>query len=131
MTLLVLSVLELLVADVGGWVMRLWTGPGEGLICPPNTEPEWSCPQWAGKVPRRGSCKHTVPLTPAALAQSCQWLGRLPLAAETGGLPSRPMRHQWTPGSSSPPHRRPGGIQDREGWVSGERLVQNTTVTGY
>lgn len=87
-------------------------------------------------VPQSG----TVPLIPASLAQSCQWLGsdmaakslllaklgpgvlpwgsrlgRLPLAAGTGGSPSRPTRHRWTPGSSFPPHRRPGGTEDREG----------------
>lgn len=74
------------------------------------------------------------PLTPAALAQLYQWpgrdmadvslllakldldlllvghrLGTLPQAAGTGGSPSLPTRHRWTLGSSSPPHRRPGG----------------------
>lgn len=157
MTLLVLLVLEVPVADVGGWVMRLWTGSGRGLIlhCPPP------CRAWV-KLPTVGQggpsdgpqqthcClvpqSGTVPLT-AALAQSCQWLGsdmagkslfltkldlgvlplgsrlgRLPLAAGTGGLPSQPTHHRWTPGSSSPPHRRPGGTG--QGGVSGERPVQ-------
>lgn len=35
-------------------------------------------------------------------------LRTLPRAAETGGSPSQPARHQWTPGSSFPPHQKPG-----------------------
>lgn len=34
-------------------------------------------------------------------------LRTLPRAAGTGGSPSQPVRHQWTPGSSSPPHQKP------------------------
>lgn len=50
--------------------------------------------------------------------------GALPPAAGTGGSPSQPVRHRWTPGSSSPPHRRPGG--KRQGGVSEQRPVQNS-----